>query len=111
MRDGLVRRYATERSLDGLTGDEGVFLPCSFWLADNYAFQGRIDEAEALFDRLSGFANDLGILSEEYDPGAKRLIGNVPQAFTHLALVNTANVIDEASRRRVVAARPGAAAP
>jgi len=102
LRDGLVRRYATERSLDGLTGDEGVFLPCSFWLADNYALQGRLDEAEALFERLSSFANDLGILSEEYDPGAQRLLGNVPQAFTHLALVNTANVIETATKTREV---------
>jgi GH15 family glucan-1,4-alpha-glucosidase len=111
LRDGLVRRYATEHSVDGLTGDEGVFLPCSFWLADNYAFQGRLDEAEALFDRLVSFENDLGLLSEEYDPSRKRLLGNFPQAFTHLALVNTASVIDTESRRREVGAEPSPAAP
>ncbi len=111
VRDGLVRRYATERSLDGLKGDEGVFLPCSFWLADNYAFQGRLGEAEVLFERLISFENDLGLLSEEYDPTRKRLIGNFPQAFTHLALVNTANVIDSEGRRRKVGAQPGATAP
>jgi GH15 family glucan-1,4-alpha-glucosidase len=111
LRDGLVRRYATEGSLDGLTGDEGAFLACSFWLANNYAYQGRIDEAEALFERLCSFANDLGILSEEYDTHRKRLISNVPQAFTHLALVHTATVIDDATRRAGVAAQPQAAAP
>jgi GH15 family glucan-1,4-alpha-glucosidase len=99
LRDGLVRRYATEGSVDGLRGDEGVFLPCSFWLADNYALQGRLGEAEALFERLLSFENELGLLSEEYEPNTKRLIGNFPQAFTHLALVNTASVIDGQMRR------------
>jgi GH15 family glucan-1,4-alpha-glucosidase len=111
LRDGLVRRYATETNVDGLTGDEGVFLPCSFWLADNYAYQGRLHEAEQLFERLVSFQNDLGLLSEEYDPHRKRLLGNAPQAFTHLALVNTASVIDAESRRREAAAHPGAAQP
>jgi GH15 family glucan-1,4-alpha-glucosidase len=109
LRDGLVRRYATEGSVDGLTGDEGVFLPCSFWLADNYAMQGRFDQAEELFERLLSFENDLGLLSEEYDPGRRRLLGNFPQAFTHLALVNTANVIDFEHRKREAGAHAGAA--
>ena len=69
---------------------EGVFLPCSFWLVDCLELLGRHDEALALFERLIGLANDVGLLSEEYDPTAKRLLGNFPQAFTHLALVGTA---------------------
>jgi len=76
--------------VDGLPGDEGTFLPCSFWLADNYALQGRRDEATAMFERLAAVANDLGLLSEEYDPGARRLLGNFPQAFSHVSLINTA---------------------
>ena len=68
----------------------GSFLPCSFWLADNYWLLGRHDEAQQLFERLTGLANDLGLIAEEYDPKRKRLLGNFPQAFTHVALVNTA---------------------
>jgi GH15 family glucan-1,4-alpha-glucosidase len=91
MRDGLVLRYLTEEEgVDGLPAGEGVFLPCSFWLVDCLELLGRHDEAHALFDRLLGLANDLGLLAEEYDPAAKRLLGNFPQAFTHLALVNSA---------------------
>jgi GH15 family glucan-1,4-alpha-glucosidase len=91
MRDGLVLRYLTEeKGVDGLPAGEGVFLPCSFWLVDCLELLGRHDEAHALFDRLLGLANDLGLLAEEYDPAAKRLLGNFPQAFTHLALVNSA---------------------
>jgi GH15 family glucan-1,4-alpha-glucosidase len=91
LRDGLVLRYRVhEESADGLPGDEGVFLPCSFWLCDCYELLGRHDEAHALFERLVGLANDVGLLAEEYDPHAKRQLGNFPQAFTHLALVNTA---------------------
>jgi GH15 family glucan-1,4-alpha-glucosidase len=111
LRDGLVRRYATETAVDGLAGDEGVFLPCSFWLADNYAFQGRLHEAEELFEQLLSFQNDLGLLSEEYDPRRKRLLGNVPQAFTHLALVNTASIIDGETRRREAATQPSQPRP
>jgi GH15 family glucan-1,4-alpha-glucosidase len=90
VRDGFVLRYDTAQSEDGLPPGEGVFLPCSFWLADNYALLGEWDKAHALFDQLSGLCNDVGLLSEEYDPTARRLVGNFPQAFSHLALVNTA---------------------
>jgi GH15 family glucan-1,4-alpha-glucosidase len=92
LRDGLVMRYRTDddREIDGLPRGEGVFLPCSFWLADNYVQQGRRDEAGALFERLLALRNDVGLLAEEYDPQGKRLLGNFPQAFSHLALVNTA---------------------
>ena len=83
-------RYDTERTDDGLPAGEGVFLACSFWLADNYTFAGRLDEAEALLERLLGLRNHLGLLAEEYDPDEKRLLGNFPQAFTHVGLVNSA---------------------
>ncbi|MDX6473576.1 MAG: hypothetical protein QOK22_2392 [Gaiellaceae bacterium] len=91
---GFVLRYRTHESVDGLPPGEGVFLPCSFWLVDCLELLGRHGDAHALFERLLGLANDLGLISEEYDPVAKRLLGNFPQAFTHLALVNSAfNVI------------------
>lgn len=90
LRDGFVLRYDTERVEDGLPAGEGVFLACSFWLADNYVMLGRRDDAERLFARLVGLSNDLGLLSEEYDFHDKRLVGNFPQAFSHVALVNTA---------------------
>ncbi|MET0728820.1 MAG: glycoside hydrolase family 15 protein [Acidimicrobiales bacterium] len=92
-RDGFVLRYAGQSlgEVDGLPGGEGAFLPCSFWLADNLILQGRRAEGEALFDRLCGLANDVGLLAEEYDPSDGRLVGNFPQAFTHVALVNTAH--------------------
>jgi GH15 family glucan-1,4-alpha-glucosidase len=91
LEDGLVLRYRTHHEgVDGLPPGEGVFLPCSFWLVDCYELMGRHEEAHALFVRLVGLANDLGLLAEEYDPVAKRLLGNFPQAFTHLALVNSA---------------------
>jgi GH15 family glucan-1,4-alpha-glucosidase len=83
-------RYRTETKVDGLPPGEGAFLACSFWLADVYILQGRRAEAEALFKRLVSLRNDVGLLSEEYDFHAKRLAGNFPQAFSHLALVNTA---------------------
>ncbi len=89
--DGFVYRYSTqEGSADGLTGVEGVFLPCSFWLVDALAMIGRLDDARDLFERLLTLANDIGLYAEEYDPVGKRALGNFPQAFTHLALVNSA---------------------
>jgi GH15 family glucan-1,4-alpha-glucosidase len=94
LRDGFVLRYATEAGADGLPGSEGAFLACSFWLAENYAYAGRIDEAEAFFERLLSLRNHLGLFSEEYDPKLRRQIGNFPQAFTHLALISTAHVIE-----------------
>jgi GH15 family glucan-1,4-alpha-glucosidase len=114
LQDGFVLRYRTHEAeagsaagiadgarpedrapdgapgVDGLPPGEGVFLPCSFWLVDCYELLGRHDDAHDLFGRLVGLANDLGLLAEEYDPRAGRLLGNFPQAFTHLALVNTA---------------------
>jgi GH15 family glucan-1,4-alpha-glucosidase len=91
LQDGFLLRYRTHESgVDGLPPGEGVFLPCSFWLADCYELLGRHEDAHALFERLVDLANDLGLLAEEYDPKARRLLGNFPQAFTHLALVNTA---------------------
>lgn len=89
-RDGLVLRYRTDRADDGLPPGEGVFLPCSFWLADALALVGRTEDARSLFERLRGLANDVGLLSEEYDPATRRLLGNFPQAFSHIALVDTA---------------------
>ncbi|WP_439815811.1 glycoside hydrolase family 15 protein [Zavarzinia sp. CC-PAN008] len=96
VRDGLVLRYDTGSSVDGLPPGEGAFLACSFWLADNYVLQGRRDEAKALFERLLGLANDVGLLAEEYDPADRRQLGNFPQAFSHLALVDTARRLTEA---------------
>ena len=94
MQDGLVLRYRTEEEhVDGLPGREGTFLPCSFWLVNGLHFIGRTDEARAMFERLLALRNDLGLISEEYDPIAKRQLGNFPQAFTHLALVNSARIL------------------
>ncbi len=90
MREGFILRYETEgQTTDGLSGNEGAFLPCTYWYADNLIGLGRRDEARALIERLIGICNDLGLVSEEYDVQAKRLVGNYPQAFTHVALVNT----------------------
>ncbi len=90
VRDGLVLRYRTESGVDGLTGDEHPFLACSFWLVSAYAEAGRTRDAHALFDRLVGLTNDVGLLAEEYDVGGDRMAGNFPQAFSHLALVQAA---------------------
>jgi GH15 family glucan-1,4-alpha-glucosidase len=90
---GFVQRYsmdASSESVDGLPPGEGAFLPCTFWLADNYILQGRVDEGREVFERLLGLRNDLGLLTEEYDAQANRLVGNFPQAFSHVPLVNTA---------------------
>jgi GH15 family glucan-1,4-alpha-glucosidase len=100
LRDGFVLRYQTEAGADGLPGSEGAFLACSFWLADNYAFGGRLGDAEALFERLLSLRNHLGLLSEEYDPNLQRLIGNFPQAFSHLALIMTAQIIESVAQKR-----------
>ncbi len=89
--DGLVKRYDTRRFGDGLPPGEGVFLPCSFWLADNWVLHGRRRDARRLFERLLALRNDVGLLSEEYDPRTGRLTGNLPQSFSHIALVNTAH--------------------
>lgn len=94
-RDSRVRQrtdfyYRTESGADGLPAGEGVFLPCSFWLADVYQLQGRVEEADALLDRLLTLSNDLGLLSEEYYTEARCQVGNFPQAFSHLAFVHTA---------------------
>jgi GH15 family glucan-1,4-alpha-glucosidase len=91
LHDGLVARYNTRSAIDGLPGDEGVFLACSFWLVDNYVLQRRDDEARALFERLLALRNDVGLLSEEYDHKEHRQLGNFPQAFSHLALINSAH--------------------
>lgn len=88
--DGVVFRYDTGKTQDGLPPGEGAFLACSFWFVDNLILQGRIAEASAMFERLLALANDVGLLAEEYDPRTKRLLGNFPQAFSHVALVNTA---------------------
>jgi len=88
--DGLVLRYDSAATDDGLPAGEGAFLACSFWLADNYVLQGRFDDAHALFERLLSLRNDVGLLAEEYDPRSKRQLGNFPQAFSHIALVGTA---------------------
>jgi GH15 family glucan-1,4-alpha-glucosidase len=88
--DGFVQRYDSDVGVDGLPAGEGVFLPCSFWLADNLNLIGRTDDAHALFERLLGLVNDVGLISEEYDPKNERMLGNFPQAFTHVSLVNSA---------------------
>ena len=88
--DGFVARYPTVPEVDGLPPGEGAFLPCSFWLADNLALQGRHDEARTLFERLLAVRNDVGLLAEEYEPRTRRMLGNFPQAMSHMALINTA---------------------
>ena len=96
-RDGFVYRYshdADAENVDGLPPGEGAFLPCTFWLADNFALQGRVEEAEELFERLLDLRSELGLLAEEWDPATRRQLGNFPQAFTHVALVNTAFNLD-----------------
>src|SRR5690606_9298431 len=105
--DGLVQRYSTESGVDGLPPGEGTFLPCSFWLADNLALLGRRKDAEALFERLLGLGNDLGLLPEEYDPRERRMLGNYPQALTHVALVNTARLLSLPPREPLRSAEEG----
>jgi GH15 family glucan-1,4-alpha-glucosidase len=99
MTDGLVRRYDTAGTDDGLPPGEGAFLACSFWLADNYVLLGRHDDARRLFERLLALRNDVGLLAEEYDPRAGRQLGNFPQAFSHVGLVGTALNLGHAARQ------------
>jgi len=102
MEDGLVLRYRPEKSgADGLPGTEGAFLPCSFWLVDCLHLIGRKKEARELFERLLALSNDLGLLSEEYDPHKRKLVGNFPQAFSHVALVNSAQILSGAEDRQM----------
>jgi len=109
LRDGFVLRYETTGGVDGLAGSEGAFLACSFWLADNYAYAGRIEEAEELFNRLLGLRNHLGLLAEEYEPRLMRQIGNFPQGFSHLALINSAYVLEfDAQAKRDTQRQPAA---
>jgi GH15 family glucan-1,4-alpha-glucosidase len=98
--DGLVIRYDTEIGIDGLPPGEGAFLPCSFWLADNLILLDRREEACALFERLLLLRNDLGLLAEEYDVRSKRLLGNFPQALSHIALVGTGYQLLSQGRHR-----------
>jgi GH15 family glucan-1,4-alpha-glucosidase len=97
MRDGLLMRYRTQTGVDGLSGEEHPFLACSFWLVSAYAEAGRLQDAHTLFDRLVGLVNDVGLLSEEYDPRGQRMVGNFPQAFSHLTLVQAAFRLREAA--------------
>ena len=96
--DGLVYRYRIDETDDGLSGDEGTFTICSFWMVDNLAFLGRVDEARDLFAKLINYSNDLGLYSEEIDPRTGDFLGNFPQAFTHMALINAAVNLDKADR-------------
>ena len=107
VRDGLVLRYVAEATDDGLPGDEGAFLVCSFWLADNYVLLGRHEDARRLFERLLALRNDVGLLAEEYDTAAGRLVGNFPQAFSHVGLVDTAFNLNGGARPAVQRASAG----
>jgi hypothetical protein len=89
LHDGFVRRYSTRTDVDGLPVGEAAFLVCTLWLADNLALLGRGGEARRLFERVLDLRNDLGLLSEEYDPAARRLVGNFPQALSHVGVINT----------------------
>ena len=95
MQDGFVQRYLDKTNVDGLPGGEGAFLACTFWLADNQYLLGRQEDARRTFERLLELRNDVGLLSEEYDPQARRLVGNFPQAFSHVGLINTAHNLAE----------------
>ncbi|MGD9921800.1 MAG: glycoside hydrolase family 15 protein [Pseudorhodoplanes sp.] len=111
MVEGLIMRYDTQSGKDGLAPGEGAFLACSFWYVDNLVLQGRLAEAEQMFERLCGLRNDVGLLSEEYDPRAKRLVGNFPQAFSHIGLVRSAHnlTLAENALTQRAAHQPGTA--
>ena len=102
-RDGFVSRYSTAETDDGLPGDEGQFLACSFWLVNALARNGRVEDARTLFERLIGLSNDLGLLAEEYDVARRRQVGNFPQAFSHLTLILAARAIATAQARATAA--------
>jgi GH15 family glucan-1,4-alpha-glucosidase len=95
---GLVYRYRTQAGVDGLAGEEGTFLLCTFWLAQALALSGRTERARTVFERAAAYANDLGLLAEEVDPSNGELLGNFPQAFSHIGLVNAAWAIDQAEQ-------------
>ncbi|MEU8232568.1 glycoside hydrolase family 15 protein [Actinoplanes sp. NPDC048967] len=109
LKDGFVQRYTQhpDTDVDGLPPGEGAFLACTFWLADNYALMGRHDEARAVFERLLALRNDVGLLSEEYDTEAGRLVGNFPQAFSHVPLIDTARTLTDAVAATEARAREG----
>ena len=94
----VVRRYNTQSGADGLPPGEGAFLACTLWLADAYVLLGRQDEARILFNHVLSLANDVGLLAEEYDPRLKRMVGNFPQAFSHVAVINTAHNLAQATK-------------
>jgi GH15 family glucan-1,4-alpha-glucosidase len=96
--DGLLLRYRSAEANDGLPPGEGAFLACSFWLADAWVMLGRVDEARQLFERLVGLCNDVGLLAEEYDPHHRRMLGNFPQAFSHVGIINTAHNLARAAK-------------
>ncbi len=108
MPGGFVLRYDTSKVEDGLPPGEGVFLACSFWMVSCLKAIGRIDEARTLFERLLGLCNDVGLLSEEYDVKGKRLVGNFPQAFSHISLINAAFDLEGKDGARQRAHRHGA---
>jgi GH15 family glucan-1,4-alpha-glucosidase len=105
--NGFVNRYTLDTAVDGLPHGEAAFIPCTLWLADNYAFQGRYEEARKVFERVLSIRNDLGLLSEEYDPVDKRLLGNFPQAFSHFGMVNTAYNLEGKASVRTTGGSPG----
>jgi GH15 family glucan-1,4-alpha-glucosidase len=110
--DGLIRRYSTEREgVDGLPAGEGAFLPCTFWLVDNLVMMGRYREAQEIFERLVKLRNDVGLLAEEYDPHTGRHLGNFPQAFSHVFLINSAQNLTRSEGPGRARARATPAAP
>ena len=111
MENGFVARYTQDPAVDGMPHGEGMFLACSFWLADNYALQNRREDAVRMFERLLNIRNDLGLLSEEYDPVQKRLLGNFPQAFSHVGLVNTALNLSRSNPQPAAGPIPDASEP